>query len=246
MQFNQERVLERLIEMIKIDSVSYKEGPMTDYLQKYFEDRGYEVYRDEAGKAIGGDHSGNLLIHIGGDMEGEGICLNAHQDTVEPGIGWIRGYMAWQKEALTLTLTPGTWSIFLRLNLAAGEFTVTASEGSPVNSDVIRDLVLAEIVIPANASAVTSAMITDTRGTREKCGYVTSTVDALDRVENAGNADMLGGTSADGYLKRSGGTMTGALTAARDSTGMMTVRNIGYGSTLPDTLADGDLFILLG
>ena len=34
MQFNQERVLERLIEMIKIDSVSYKEGPMTDYLQK--------------------------------------------------------------------------------------------------------------------------------------------------------------------------------------------------------------------
>ncbi len=87
MQFNQERVLERLIEMIKIDSVSYKEGPMTDYLQKYFEDRGYEVYRDEAGKAIGGDHSGNLLIHIGGDMEGEGICLNAHQDTVEPGIG---------------------------------------------------------------------------------------------------------------------------------------------------------------
>ena len=25
-----------------------------------------------------------------------------------------------------------------------------------------------------------------------------------------------------------------------------TVRNIGYGSTLPDTLADGDLFILLG
>ena len=166
--------------------------------------------------------------------------------TVEPGIGWIRGYMAWQKEAITLTLTPGTWSIFLRLNLAAGEFTVTASEGSPVNSDVIRDLVLAEIVIPANASAVTSAMITDTRGTREKCGYVTSTVDALDRVENAGNADMLGGTSADGYLKRSGGTMTGALTAARDSTGMMTVRNIGYGSTLPDTLADGDLFILLG
>ena len=87
MQFNQERVLERLIEMIKIDSVSYHEGPMTDYLQKYFEDRGYEVYRDEAGKAIGGDHSGNLLIHIGGDMPGEGICLNAHQDTVEPGIG---------------------------------------------------------------------------------------------------------------------------------------------------------------
>ena len=89
MQYNKERILSRLMEMIRIDSVSYKEGPMTDYLQKYFEDRGYEVYRDQAGKAVGGDHSGNLLIHIPGTMEGESICLNAHQDTVEPGIGIV-------------------------------------------------------------------------------------------------------------------------------------------------------------
>lgn len=89
MQYNKERILSRLMEMIQIDSVSYKEGPMTDYLQKYFEDRGYEVYRDQAGKAVGGDHSGNLLIHIPGTMEGESICLNAHQDTVEPGIGIV-------------------------------------------------------------------------------------------------------------------------------------------------------------
>lgn len=87
MQYNQERVLSRLIEMIKIDSVSYHEEPMTNYLQKYFEDLGYEVYRDEAGKKIGGDNSGNLLLHIPGTLEGEAICLNAHQDTVEPGIG---------------------------------------------------------------------------------------------------------------------------------------------------------------
>ena len=70
MQYNQQRVLDRLIEMIKINSVSYKEGPMTDYLQKYFEDLGYEVYRDNAGEKIGGDHGGNLIIHIGGDREG--------------------------------------------------------------------------------------------------------------------------------------------------------------------------------
>lgn len=87
MQMNLERVLERLTEMIRIDSVSFHEEPMTDYLQKYFEDRGYEVYRDEAGKAIGGDNAGNLLIHIPGTLKGEAICLNAHQDTVQPGIG---------------------------------------------------------------------------------------------------------------------------------------------------------------
>jgi len=166
--------------------------------------------------------------------------------TVEPGVGWIRGYMAWLREPLEITVTPGNWNIMLRLNLAAGEFSVTASENAPVNTAAVRDLVLAELVIPANASAVTAAMMTDTRGVREKCGYVTSTVDALGRVENAGNADMMGGIPADGYLKRSGGTMTGALTAAHDNTGRMTVRNIGYGTSLPSALADGDLFILLG
>ena len=29
MQYNKERILSRLMEMIQIDSVSYKEGPMT-------------------------------------------------------------------------------------------------------------------------------------------------------------------------------------------------------------------------
>lgn len=86
-QVNMERVLKNLTEIIQIDSESYHEGPMTDYLQKYFEDRGYEVYRDQAGKIVGGDHSGNLMVHIPGTLPGEGICLNAHQDTVKPGLG---------------------------------------------------------------------------------------------------------------------------------------------------------------
>ncbi len=165
--------------------------------------------------------------------------------TVGTGIAWIRGYMAWQKEAVSLTLTPGTWNILLRLNLAVGEFTVIATESGAVNTDLMRDLVLGKVVIPAGSTAVTASMISDTRGDRAKCGIVTSTVDALEAVETAQNAYMLGGVSSDSYLKRSGGVMTGSLTAAKDSTGKMTVRNIGYGTSLPDTLADGDLFILL-
>ena len=87
MQMNQERVLNRLMEMIQIDSVSFHEEAMTDYLQNYFENLGFEVYRDQAGKAIGGDNAGNLLLHIPGTLKGEAICLNAHQDTVQPGLG---------------------------------------------------------------------------------------------------------------------------------------------------------------
>ena len=86
MQFNEKRMLDRLMEMIRIDSPSFHEKPMTDYLEKYFKDRGYEVYRDEAGSKFGSD-GGNVLVHIPGTMEGEAICFNAHQDTVEPGRG---------------------------------------------------------------------------------------------------------------------------------------------------------------
>lgn len=175
-----------------------------------------------------------------GTIPGGGMVIR-----VGAGIGWIRGYMAWQKEALNLTLTPGTWKILLRLNLALGEFTITATESEPADTELMKDLVLAEVVIPAGSVQITSAMITDTRWDRGKCGLVTSTVDALEAVETAQNALMLGGASADAYLKRSGGVMTGSLTAAKDSTGKLTVRNIGYGTALPDTLGDGDLFILL-
>lgn len=174
-------------------------------------------------------------------LPGGGLSVN-----ISAGIGWIRGYMAWQKEPLSLTLVPGSWKILLRLNLAAGEFSVTATEGGAVNSDVTRDLILAEVVIPAGTGEITAAMITDTRTDSEKCGIVTSTVDALETVETAQNANTLGGIPAESYLKRSGGIMTGALTAAADSTGKLTVRNIGYGTSLPDTLGDGDLFILIG
>lgn len=87
MQINEQRVLDRLNEMIKIDSVSFHEAPMTDYLEKYFTGLGYEVYRDKAGEKCGCGEAGNLIIHIGGNMPGESVCLNAHQDTVEPGWG---------------------------------------------------------------------------------------------------------------------------------------------------------------
>ena len=86
MQFNQKRMLDRLMEMIRIDSQSFEEKPMTDYLEGYFKKLGYQVYRDAAGEKFGST-GGNLLVHIPGTMEGEAICFNAHQDTVEPGRG---------------------------------------------------------------------------------------------------------------------------------------------------------------
>ena len=86
MQVNEKRLLDGLLEMIAIDSVSYEEKPMSDFLETYFKNKGLEVYRDQAGEKFGGNGS-NILVHIPGTMEGEAICFNAHQDTVEPGRG---------------------------------------------------------------------------------------------------------------------------------------------------------------
>lgn len=169
--------------------------------------------------------------------------------SVAPGIAWAYGYMAWQKTALSFTLQAGkTWTVYLRLNLVTGDFTLVAADSAadlPKRTSALCDLILGEISVPSGASAVTAAQITDTRTDSAKCGIVTSAVDALAAVETAQNANMLGGTAASGYLKRSGGTMTGALHAAADTTGAALVRSISYGTSVPSSLRNGDLFILL-
>ena len=114
-----------------------------------------------------------------------------------------------------------------------------------MNTELIRDLVLAEIRIPANQTAITAGMITDTRADIEQCGFVTCTVDALQTVPFAEDAGSLGGVRENEFLRKSGGTMTGQLTAAREVTGISAVRNIAYGTTLPDILEEGEIFLLL-
>lgn len=166
---------------------------------------------------------------------------------VAPGVAWALGRMAWQKTPLTFTLEAGkSWTILLRLNTAAGEFTCVATDsgaGLPNRTESVCDLILGEVTIPAGASSISG--VTDTRTDAAKCGEVTSAVDALGVVDTARNASMLGGAAASEYLKKSGGTMTGTLRAAADTTGASMVRNISYGTTVPTTLADGELFIQL-
>lgn len=88
MQVNEQRILDLFLKMVQIDSVSYEEKPMGDFLEEYFQARGLEVYRDKAGEQFGGNGS-NILVHIPGTIEGDSICFNAHQDTVSPGKGIV-------------------------------------------------------------------------------------------------------------------------------------------------------------
>ena len=162
----------------------------------------------------------------------------------EGGIAWISGYMAWQKSALTLTLSSGaSYYVTLKLNIPAGEFSLCASSDAPVSSEGIKYLTLAEITIPSGVSAITDDMINDTRADSNKCGFVTSTIDALGMVSLAQNANMLDGSPASDFARKSGAVMTGNLKAAPESTGVPVVRNISYGTVVPDSLSDGEIFI---
>ena len=201
-------------------------------------------------KMISSFYSDGILS--GGDYAHDGFHITPAGGltvTVAPGIAWIRGYMAWMQEPQTLTLSAGHhYTVVLRLNTASGEFTLVAAEDDtavPMNTDLIRDLVLAEITIPGGYSSIAEGMITDTRADLGKCGFVTCSVDALQTVPFAENAGSLGGIRENMLLRKSGGTMTGLLTAVTETTGISTVRNIAYGSTLPDILEDGEIFILL-
>lgn len=169
--------------------------------------------------------------------------------TVSPGIAWIRGYMAWMQSSKSYVLSAGhSYAVVLRLNTASGEFTLVATEDKsslPTDTELIRDLVLAEITIPGGCAEMTDEMILDTRSELDKCGFVTCTVEALQTVPFASDAGSVGGVPESAFLRKTGGAMTGKLTAAPEKTGMSAVRNISYGTTLPDVLEEGEIFILL-
>lgn len=83
---NEKRFLDRLMEMIAIDSPSLMEKPMSEYLIKHFKERGLEVSADDSGREYGSSGQ-NVLVHIPGSLSLPPICFNAHMDTVEPGRG---------------------------------------------------------------------------------------------------------------------------------------------------------------
>ena len=64
-------------------------------------------------------------------------------------------------------------------------------------------------------------------------------------VAYAADAGAVGGMAAEELMPRTGGRMTGVLEAENDTTGAPAVRNIRYGTVLPEVPAEGEIFILL-
>lgn len=187
------------------------------------------------------------VLHDGGYAvtPADGLAVTASH-----GVAWAKGYMAWLTDDTEIELEAGkNYAVLIRLNIPAGEFKLIVTDNTaalPTRTDSITDLIIAEVRIPAGASAVTAAMITDTRADADKCGYVSNAVDGLGEALHSVDSDKLGGDSASDYLKKSGGIMSGALKAAASQSGSAVVRNISYGTTVPQSLEDGEIFILIG
>jgi len=81
---NRERCLETFLELVRIDSPSYREREVADYLRNVLEGLGCRVFEDRAAEQVNGQ-AGNLYVFRAGTREGPTILFCAHMDTVEPG-----------------------------------------------------------------------------------------------------------------------------------------------------------------
>lgn len=93
MAVNQKRLVEEFEKLVSIDSLSFQERKMADYLKERWQELGVTLAEDDAAARIGGN-TGNLF----GVLPAERLCaertakqepvlLVAHMDTVAPGIG---------------------------------------------------------------------------------------------------------------------------------------------------------------
>lgn len=119
------------------------------------------------------------------------VANGGNEVCVLPGSAWIRGHKLENDGQYTLTITPTSSMQTDYVSIVA-----TCSETDrqcyikevhsdrpgwePSRTEAIYDLVLAEVVIPAGATTITDAMITDMRANSEKCGYVAGLIQQID------------------------------------------------------------------
>lgn len=84
---NQQRLLDELLTLLRIDSISLKEGEIAQYLKERLEELKLQVMIDKAGEAVFGQ-TGNVIAKLPGTLKGaKPLMINAHMDTVVPGEG---------------------------------------------------------------------------------------------------------------------------------------------------------------
>jgi len=83
---NRERLVNEFVELVSIDSITFKERLMADRLKEKLYSMGYLFFEDDTASKISGE-AGNIICTIKGEQDIPGIIFLAHMDTVVPGLG---------------------------------------------------------------------------------------------------------------------------------------------------------------
>ena len=86
MHVNQVRLIDEFTKLVQIDSPSYGERQMGDYVKARLQKLGMTVIEDDAGEKTGGN-CGNIYGYLEGDADVRPLLFCAHLDTVEPSKG---------------------------------------------------------------------------------------------------------------------------------------------------------------
>lgn len=82
--YNEERLINLFLDLVKIDSESGNEREIADFLKNIFKKLEIDVQEDNAGERINGN-AGNLIASLKGNCPGAKLLFLAHMDTVQPG-----------------------------------------------------------------------------------------------------------------------------------------------------------------
>lgn len=85
---NQERLINRFMAYVQVDSETLNEKAFDDLMVKELEALDFAIYTDKAGEAIG-SNGYNIYAFKKGTLAGEPIAFSCHTDTVKPGIGIV-------------------------------------------------------------------------------------------------------------------------------------------------------------
>ena len=148
-----------------------------DFAEYFASFIGNGVYADKASELQVSAYGGNMSV------------------IVSTGSAWINGYYYKNasNKSLTLSVADGalkrTDLIVVRLDLINRRITAEVVEGIPDTQGTVPELTrntdeweiaLASVSIPANASEISQADITDLRGNSEYCGWVAGLIEQID------------------------------------------------------------------
>ncbi len=87
MKPEEQRLVDTFLSLVKIDSESFNEKNIQEFLAARLKELGCKVYVDNAGKKYNTNAKGNLIGYFPGTAKSQPVVLSSHMDTVSPGKG---------------------------------------------------------------------------------------------------------------------------------------------------------------